>query len=207
MKVKKIVLFLLCLAVLASVTACSSDAVEKEIYDAVVQERDYAASERDKAISERDALKDEVSSLESELSKAAEDISDKDKEISGLKDQIAEKDAEIKNLKGELDKLESVADVKKVKDFADNLDIDGIDVIVYEEDRVIVITLLFNSSIEEIASYKELIDGSIDDLVSSFSETVKMASDMFVGWDAIGLVETTDDVYLGVVVNGTVFEK
>lgn len=207
MKVKKIALILLCLVMLVSVAACSSDAVEKEVYDAVVSERDYAVSERDKAVSERDTLKQEVSAMEGELSEAAEDISNKDKEISELKDQLAEKDAEIKRLKSELDKIESVADAKKVKDFANTLDIEGIDVIVYEEDRVIVITLLFNSSMEEIASYKDLIDGTIDDLVSSFSETVKMACDMFAGWDAIGLVETNDDVYLGVVVNGTVFEK
>ena len=207
MKVKKVVLFLLCLAVLLSVTACSSDAVEKEVYDSVVSERDYAVSERDKAVSERDTLKQEVSDLEGELSKATEDISDKDKEISVLKNQIAEKDAEIKILKSELDKLENVADAKKVKDFADTLDVEGLDVIVYEEDRVIVITLLVDLSMEEIASYKDLLEGTIDDLVSSFSETVKMACDMFAGWDAVGLVETNDDVYFGVVVNGTVLKK
>lgn len=170
MKVKKIVLALLCLAMLVSATACSSSGVEKEVYDAVA--------------SERDELTQRVQQLESTLS-------EKEKEIESLKASSGGSDA---------------VSVDYVESTTKNMFSDAVSFEINQKEKTVVVKFAFSMSMEDFVLVKDLIKEDHDSFIEDFSGLIKNMSDSFTGWTVVGIVRTTDEMPIEVVVNGTVVE-
>lgn len=200
MKKRICVIVSFCLVFGIFLASCSSDSVEKGVYDAVVSERDNALVELSNITTERDALIAKTQELEEEISSLREDIESEKAKTSDLENKLSEKEKELEKLKSSSD----VAELAYVEFMAEKLSSDAVSFEIKQEERSVVVKFLFGMSIDNFVSTRDFLKAEHESLVNDFAALIKDMSDSFTGWTVVGIIHTNDGVPLEVIVNGDV---